>query len=146
MTCSQLKRAHSADPESASASSRKSPSTGPFTGETTPPELSAGGQASSSVPQGVPPPPLSGASLFSKSWENDAAAVGSPMKKARPSIAGLDDANGGVPQLGDVLAKAEAAQAAKVQQQQQGEGSKTQASAGPEVTHAGGEGMEEEEL
>lgn len=148
----KLKRAHSADPESASASSRKSPSTGPFTGETTPPEPSAGGgQPSSSVP----PPPLSGASLFGKSWENDSAAavVGSPMKKARPSIAGLDDAaangGGGVPQLGDVLAKAEAAQAAKVQQQQQqqqGVGSKAQASAGPGVTHVGGEGMEEEEL
>lgn len=47
--------------------------------------------------------------------------VGSPLKKARPSIAGLDDdANGGVaaasstlPQLGDVLAQAEAGQKAK---------------------------------
>lgn len=104
LTCTlQLKRAHSADPESASASSRKSPSSGPFTGEATPPE------------GGASLPPLSGASLFSKSFESDAAVVGSPLKKARPSIAGLDDANGGgaasgagLPQLGDVLAQAEA--------------------------------------
>jgi hypothetical protein len=113
----QLKRAHSADPESASASSRKSPSAGPFTGGdaaagTTPPDAGAtattgGGLLSSSLQ------PLSGASLFGKSLENDAstATVGSPLKKARPSIAGLDDVN--VPQLGDVLAKAEAGEREK---------------------------------
>jgi hypothetical protein len=62
---------------------------------------------------------LSGASLFGRSLENDSAVVGSPLKKARASIAGLDDINGvggpslALPQLGDVLAKAEADQKAK---------------------------------
>lgn len=85
-------------------------------------------------------PPLSGASLFGKSLENDSAVVGSPLKKARPSIAGLDDVNGvatssSLPQLGDVLAKAEADQKAKAQE------------AGKAVDVKGGdEGMEEEEL
>ncbi|OIW25021.1 hypothetical protein CONLIGDRAFT_78598 [Coniochaeta ligniaria NRRL 30616] len=135
----KLKRAHSADPESASIGSRKSPSAGPFAGETTPPDSgAAAGKAAV--------PPLSGASLFGKSWENDAAAavVGSPMKKARPSIAGLDDVNGGAsssyPQLGDVLAKAEAAQAA-----QAGKVVQQEVKAPVEAPHAGGE-MEEEEL
>jgi len=122
----QLKRAHSADPESASASSRKSPSTGPFTGEATPPDSGAAAVA-----------PLSGAALFGKSLENDSAVVGSPLKKARPSVAGLDDVNGALPsgslpQLGDVLAKAEADQKAK-----QG--------AAAELDVKGGEVMEEEE-
>jgi hypothetical protein len=61
-------------------------------------------------------PPISGASLFGKGLPDDSAVVGSPMKKARPSIAGLDDINGAAgtfPALGNVLAKAEAAEAAK---------------------------------
>jgi len=80
---------------------------------------------------------LSGAALFGKSLENDSAVVGSPLKKARPSVAGLDDVNGALPsgslpQLGDVLAKAEADQKAK-----QG--------AAAELDVKGGEVMEEEE-
>ncbi|KAK3945585.1 hypothetical protein QBC46DRAFT_94711 [Diplogelasinospora grovesii] len=106
----RLKRAHSAEPESAT-SSRKSPSAAPSAREETPPE---GAKpipgASTSTPGG----------LFGKSLPED-SIIGSPLKKARPSISevgGLGDPTrpGGSsfpPALGDVLAKAEAAQAAQ---------------------------------
>lgn len=57
------------------------------------------------------------------------------MKKARPSIAGLDNVNG-LPQLGDVLAKAEAAEAAK----------QAEADKGKAVESKADHAMEEEEL
>ena len=86
--------------------SRKSPSTGPF-GEETPPE-SKGGQ----------PIPGSSTTLFGKSIPDD-TMVGSPLKKHRPSVAeGMDSEQATRPSpfppaLGDVLAKAEAAQQQK---------------------------------
>jgi hypothetical protein len=99
----QLKRAHSAEPDSAAASS-KSPSAGPFGGDITPPKTDVGHQ--------IPGAP---ASLLSKSVPND-AIVGSPLKKQRPSFAeGMTDEKGSrsdnLPALGDILAKAEPAQA-----------------------------------
>ncbi|KAK0628927.1 hypothetical protein B0T17DRAFT_614778 [Bombardia bombarda] len=121
----RLKRAHSADPDSA-ASSRKSPSTGPLSGEATPPE-------------GINKPflgsGLSSAAVFGKSLPED-SVIGSPMKKARPSISGeipevkIGGANnvGGSSgsssasfpsALGDVLAKAEAIKEDQVKQEQQ---------------------------
>lgn len=116
-----MKRAHSADPESASVSSRKSPSAGPFAGDVTPPDSSAPGGPLSSSSSAFPGSLSAGAaSLFGKSSlpADDSAVVGSPMKKARPSIAGLDDPPNsvfpvGTAGLGDVLAKAEAAEAAR---------------------------------
>ncbi|KAK3384325.1 hypothetical protein B0T24DRAFT_80632 [Lasiosphaeria ovina] len=100
----RLKRAHSAEPDSA-ASSRKSPSTG----AATPPSTEA------------PKPSigLSSTTLFGKSLPED-SVVGSPLKKARPSIsegAGTRTGGGFPPGLGDILAKAEAAQAAHNKQE-----------------------------
>ncbi|KAB5566536.1 hypothetical protein GE09DRAFT_1171620 [Coniochaeta sp. 2T2.1] len=134
----KLKRQHSADPESASVSSRKSPSAGPFTGEATPPDV-PGAQ------------PITGAALFGKSLETDSAIVGSPMKKARPSIAGLDDVNGGLsssfPQLGDVLAKAEAGQKAKTAEAEAAKPpAYTEVKSPAPATGQTGNEMEEEEL
>ncbi len=106
----QLKRQHSVEPESAGASgaSRKSPSAGPLGGELTPPEI-----------KGAQPIPGASTTLFGKSFPDD-AIVGSPLKKHRPSVTEGADGDQGTrassfpPALGDVLAKAEAAQ----QQQQ----------------------------
>ncbi|KAH6616988.1 hypothetical protein F5144DRAFT_596104 [Chaetomium tenue] len=68
----RLKRAHSADPDSAS-SPRKSPSAG----IATPPEAA--------TPGGLAP--LGGAAgIFGKSLTDDSNVVGSPLKKARPSL------------------------------------------------------------
>ncbi|KAK4158384.1 hypothetical protein C8A00DRAFT_28663 [Chaetomidium leptoderma] len=104
----RLKRAHSADPDSAS-SPRKSPSAG----VATPPEVpvGVGGLA-----------PLGGAAgIFGKTLAEDSDVIGSPMKKARPSL-GADAGLGGElgssnasfpPALGDILAKAQAAQASQ---------------------------------
>ena len=58
---------------------------------------------------------MSAGSLFGKSLPEDHNIIGSPLKKARPSISGdLGDLKSGMfpPALGDILAKAEAAQAA----------------------------------
>ena len=102
LTLPQLKRAHSAEPDSAaSTTSRKSPSMGPFGGELTPPTMT-----------GAQPIPGASTNVFGKSLPND-AVVGSPLKKQRPSFAeGMsDDASRPAsfpPALGDVLAKAEA--------------------------------------
>ncbi|EOO03678.1 hypothetical protein UCRPA7_737 [Phaeoacremonium minimum UCRPA7] len=96
----RLKRQLSAEPESASISSRKSPSTGPF-GESTP--------SDSTSAIGQPIPGASAASLLSKSVPDD-AIVGSPLKKQRASIFDGDSSRRETPQLGDILAKAEAAQ------------------------------------
>ena len=110
----QLKRAHSAEPDSA-ASSRKSPSAGPSTGDAATPPT-----ATDSVF-----PPLSGissAALFGKSLPED-SVIGSPLKKARPSISegagkGFGVGNASFSHaLGDILAKAEASQAAQNKQQ-----------------------------
>ncbi|KAM7224004.1 hypothetical protein V8F06_000477 [Rhypophila decipiens] len=99
----RLKRAHSAEPDSA-ASSRKSPSAAP-SGAATPPT------ATESVF-----PPLSGISstaFLGKSLPED-NVIGSPLKKARPSVSegagkGLGGGNASFT-LGDILAKAEASQ------------------------------------
>ncbi|KAK4126987.1 hypothetical protein N657DRAFT_677690 [Parathielavia appendiculata] len=112
----RLKRAHSAEPDSAS-SPRKSPSAG----VSTPPETSVAGSGFA---------PLGGAAgIFGKNLADDTTAnlVGSPLKKARPSL-GADASVGGggsdiagtsspavggssfPPALGDILAKAQAAQ------------------------------------
>lgn len=100
----RLKRAHSAEPESAN-SSRKSPGATSLAGEAaTPPDA------------GSKPPALTGmsAALFGKSLPED-NIIGSPLKKARPSISegGLRSVGSFPPALGDILAKAEAAQAAQ---------------------------------
>lgn len=105
----QLKRAHSADPDSAS-SPRKSPSAG----IATPPETVAPGGLA----------PLGGAAgIFGKSLTDDSNVVGSPLKKARASLGGADAIGGGdstggsfPPALGDILAKAQAAQASQDQE------------------------------
>ena len=58
---------------------------------------------------------MSAGSLFGKSLPEDHNIIGSPLKKARPSISGdLGELKPGMfpPALGDILAKAEAAQAA----------------------------------
>jgi len=108
----QLKRAHSADPDS--ADSRKSPSAGPFGKELTPPDT-RGGQ----------PIPGASAGPFGKSLP-DESIVGSPLKKHRASVAeGMDDEKAARPSsfppaLGDILAKAEADQQKQQQQQKQG--------------------------
>ncbi|KAK3303303.1 uncharacterized protein B0T15DRAFT_513499 [Chaetomium strumarium] len=105
----RLKRAHSAEPDNAS-----SPSKSPSAGVATPPELAPSGLA----PLGGP------AGIFGKNLAEDANTVGSPLKKARPSVgadAGLPGnvagnlagatASGSFPSaLGDVLSKAQAAQ------------------------------------
>ena len=74
-----------------------------MTGEATPPE----GAKSSSLAG------MSTAGLFGRSLPED-NVVGSPLKKARPSIGDIGDLKPGMfpPALGDILAKAEAAQAA----------------------------------
>lgn len=99
----RLKRAHSVEPDSAN-SSRKSPGAPSLAGEATPPE---GGKPTL--------PGMSVAALFGKSLPED-NIIGSPLKKARPSISGIGDLRTGgsfPPALGDILAKAEAAQATK---------------------------------
>lgn len=99
----QLKRAYSADLDSAAASS-VSPSAGPHGGSVTPPEAQQ--------------PSKLGTSIFGSSFPDD-AIVGSPLKKSRPSLAEgatVDDSGRAAvfpPALGDVLAKAEAAQKQK---------------------------------
>ncbi|KAH8884671.1 hypothetical protein GQ53DRAFT_829626 [Thozetella sp. PMI_491] len=100
----RLKRAHSADPDS-TASPRKSPSAAPSGEETTPTP------ATSHVES------IKTTGILAKSLP-DETTIGSPLKKARPSIGGADSESAKInarfpPALGDVLAKAEAAQAAK---------------------------------
>ncbi|KAL2176282.1 uncharacterized protein P884DRAFT_203728 [Thermothelomyces heterothallicus CBS 202.75] len=103
----RLKRAHSAEPDNAS-SPRKSPSAG----VSTPPEAPAPGGL---APLG------SAAGIFGKNLTEDSNSVGSPLKKARPSLSADASVGGGdvgssaggsfPPALGDILAKAQAAQA-----------------------------------
>ncbi|KAK4454137.1 hypothetical protein QBC34DRAFT_178193 [Podospora aff. communis PSN243] len=100
----RLKRAHSAEPESAT-SSRKSPGANSLATEAATP------------PEGGKPAALTGmsaASIFGKGLPED-NVIGSPLKKARPSISDIGELKPGMfpPALGDILAKAEAAQAAK---------------------------------
>ncbi|KAK0742463.1 hypothetical protein B0T21DRAFT_282697 [Apiosordaria backusii] len=117
----RLKRAHSADPDAAS-----SPSKSPNTGAATPPDGTASGPAAGSMPTGL-------AGMFGKSLPDDSNIIGSPMKKARPSLGDIGELKGGLgggigggspgttsgpaftSALGDILAKAEAAQANKNQ-------------------------------
>jgi hypothetical protein len=100
LTTPQLKRAHSVEPESAGGSSlgRKSPSAGPFAeGTGTPPEdprTAANATA---------------AALFGRSLPDD-AAIGSPLKKPRASVAegaGIESgqATSLSAALGDILGK-----------------------------------------
>jgi len=100
----RLKRAHSAEPDSAT-SSRKSPGATSLTGEAaTPPE---GGNFA--------PTGMSAAAIFGKSLPED-NVVGSPLKKARASISDSSPlSNPGMfpPALGDILAKAEASKTAQ---------------------------------
>jgi hypothetical protein len=68
-------------------------------------------------PEGGKQPALTGmsaASIFGKSLPEE-NIIGSPLKKARPSISDIGDLKPGMfpPALGDILAKAEAAQAAQ---------------------------------
>ncbi|CAK7264722.1 hypothetical protein SEPCBS57363_001224 [Sporothrix epigloea] len=127
----RLKRQHSIDPVNAGTSadaSRKSPSTGPFGGELTPPEgnvaaPNTAGQASSSLYATAGGASIAEASsleasttssIFGKSLP-DESVVGSPLKRHRASVAENFEGDPrsilGVfpPALGDVLAKAEAA-------------------------------------
>lgn len=107
----RLKRAHSAEPDNQS-SPRKSPSTG----AATPPEGS--NPAGAGNVAGV-------VGMFGGRSLPDDNIIGSPMKKARPSIGDIGDLKGSpggiggtgtfAPALGDILAKAEAAQASKNQ-------------------------------
>ncbi|KAK4145264.1 uncharacterized protein C8A04DRAFT_35978 [Dichotomopilus funicola] len=114
----RLKRAHSADPDGVSTP-RKSPSAG----VTTPPN-------EATTPGGLAPLG-STAGIFGKSLADDANIVGSPLKKARPSLGadvglGGGDLGGGPggsgagtnfpSALGDILAKAQAAQASQNQE------------------------------
>ncbi|KAK1759642.1 hypothetical protein QBC47DRAFT_437638 [Echria macrotheca] len=104
----RLKRQHSAEPESAT-SSRKSPGATSLAGEAaTPPE--------SGKPSALAG--MSTAGLFGKSFPED-NVIGSPLKKARPSISDVSELKPGMfpPALGDILAKAEAAQKAANQPQ-----------------------------
>lgn len=61
---------------------------------------------------------MSTVGIFGKAFPED-NIIGSPLKKARPSISDINDIKPGMfpPALGDILAKAEAAQAAKNQSQ-----------------------------
>ncbi|CAK7216196.1 hypothetical protein SCUCBS95973_002728 [Sporothrix curviconia] len=130
----RLKRQHSVDPDSATASAnsfRKSPSAGPFGGELTPTDGSGatpntGGLAPSSATAtaggGASGPEASSlatsatSSIFGKSLP-DEAVIGSPLKRHRASVAEGSEGdprsvlNSGAfpPALGDILAKAEAA-------------------------------------
>lgn len=105
----RLKRAHSAEPDNQS-SPRKSPSTEAATPPEGPNPVGIGNVA------GV-------VGMFGGRSLPDDNIIGSPMKKARPSIGDIGDLKGspgGIggtgtfsPALGDILAKAEAAQASK---------------------------------
>ncbi|KAL1839385.1 hypothetical protein VTJ49DRAFT_1587 [Mycothermus thermophilus] len=121
----RLKRAHSAEPDSVA---RKSPNTEGSTDVHTPPDSTT--PTTGLAPLGGP------AGLFGKSLDSDASnVIGSPLKKARPSL-GNDASIGGSlsgttgtggsstpggagssfpPALGDILAKAQAAQASQGQ-------------------------------
>ncbi|KAK3994602.1 hypothetical protein QBC44DRAFT_42248 [Cladorrhinum sp. PSN332] len=138
----RLKRAHSADPDSL-GSPKKSPNLDSGGGAATPPDASG--------KSGTPSSATGLAGLFGKSLPagDDSNIVGSPMKKARPSLgdiggelkAGSAAAIGGSasatfsPALGDILAKVEASQA--------GQGQKGFGGASQQQGH---EMMEEEEL
>ncbi|CAP66643.1 uncharacterized protein PODANS_4_8490 [Podospora anserina S mat+] len=115
----RIRRAHSAEPDAA-----PSPSKSPNTGAATPPDgTGVGSAAAGSMPTGL-------AAMFGKSLPDDTNIIGSPMKKARPSLGDIGELKGGLggsgspgttsgagftSALGDILAKAEAAQASKGQ-------------------------------
>lgn len=102
----QLKRQHSADPDSISQP-RKSPSTTPAAGDETPTDNS----------QGTKLLPDSVANLMSRAFTEE-PTVGSPLKKQRASVDGaaVQDRSTNFPSaLGDVLARASADAQAKQQ-------------------------------
>ncbi|KAI3317728.1 hypothetical protein HD806DRAFT_360179 [Xylariaceae sp. AK1471] len=99
----RLKRQHSAEPESAGGlNSRKSPSTGPNAGESTPTETTT---------QTDRPAPDSLGNLLSQAFTEE-SAIGSPMKKQRANADGVvEDRSANFPSaLGDVLGRATADQ------------------------------------
>ncbi|KAK4229458.1 hypothetical protein QBC38DRAFT_110107 [Podospora fimiseda] len=115
----RLKRAHSADPDSLGSPTKKSPNLETGGGTATPPDAAGKTGTTPSSATGL-------AGLFGKSLTDDSSnIVGSPMKKARPSVgdiggelAGVGGAAGGsaaaiggsasatfAPALGDILSK-----------------------------------------
>ncbi|KAJ2968960.1 hypothetical protein NUW58_g10103 [Xylaria curta] len=100
----RLKRQHSAEPESAGSSQRKSPSSGPNGGDATPPETT----------QPDRPAPDTAPSLLSQAFTAE-STIGSPMKKQRANADGAtEDRSVNFPSaLGDVLGRATAGQKTK---------------------------------
>ncbi len=85
LTFSQLKRQHSADLlNAASPSTRKSPASNTPNGESTPPH---------NLDPSIAPVTLPSASIFELEAPRafDEANIGSPLKKQRASVTGLDD-------------------------------------------------------
>ncbi|GAP88277.1 putative beta-lactamase-type transpeptidase fold domain-containing protein [Rosellinia necatrix] len=97
----RLKRQHSAEPDSADGSTRKSPSAGPYAGDSTPPRLS----------QPARPAPDAAPSLLSQAFTAE-STIGSPMKKHRANADdATEDRSANFPSaLGDVLGRATADQ------------------------------------
>ncbi|KAI0390328.1 hypothetical protein F5Y17DRAFT_69913 [Xylariaceae sp. FL0594] len=95
----RLKRQHSAEPESAAANIRKSPSAGPIAGDSTPTETVA--RADQPVDNAV-------SNLLAQAF--DESTVGSPMKKQRadPDGPAVDRSTSFPRALGDVLGRATA--------------------------------------
>ncbi|KAI0965299.1 hypothetical protein F4678DRAFT_336540 [Xylaria arbuscula] len=101
----RLKRQHSAEPESLSGNNnRKSPSTGPQGGNSTPPETA----------QPNPQSLDSAVGLLSQAFTTE-STIGSPMKKQRANADGtVEDRSANFPSaLGDVLGRANAEQQKK---------------------------------
>ncbi|KAI0096371.1 hypothetical protein GGR51DRAFT_553569 [Nemania sp. FL0031] len=92
----RLKRQHSVEPESASGN-RKSPSAGPYAGDSTPPETT---QTDRAAPEAAAP------SLLSQAFTAE-STIGSPMKKQRANADGVvEDRSANFPSaLGDVLGR-----------------------------------------
>lgn len=93
----QLKRQHSAEPESIGSNNRKSPSAGPYAGNSTPPETA----------QPDRPAPDTAANLLSQAFTAE-STIGSPMKKHRANgDSATEDRSVNFPSaLGDVLSRA----------------------------------------
>ncbi|KAH8156140.1 hypothetical protein CIB48_g12108 [Xylaria polymorpha] len=93
----RLKRQHSAEPESIGSNNRKSPSAGPYAGNSTPPETA----------QPDRPAPDTAANLLSQAFTAE-STIGSPMKKHRANgDSATEDRSVNFPSaLGDVLSRA----------------------------------------
>ncbi|KAI0442778.1 hypothetical protein F4803DRAFT_349126 [Xylaria telfairii] len=100
----RLKRQHSAEPESIGSNNRKSPSAGPYAGNSTPPETA----------QPDRPAPETAANLLSQAFTAE-STIGSPMKKHRANGDGTtEDRSVNFPSaLGDVLGRATTGQQKK---------------------------------